>query len=139
MKTYLLNLALLGLALVTGTVSFSQSGLAPDQNPSYAVSRDKYMKMADSLTRWQSTTFQDTYKAIDWLADRREARAERRGFRQQLRLERARWVNDYYDNYNYFPGYRGRWGNYRNSYYNGFNRRSNSFFLNPWGVGYWWR
>jgi hypothetical protein len=117
----------------------SQLALAPDQNPNFAISRDKYMKMADSLNAWHSTTLQENYKAIDWLADREEARADRREFRRQLRLERARWGNDYYydNNYDYYPSYRGQY--YNNNYYNN-NRyyRGNRSFRPTWGFGLWW-
>lgn len=118
--------------LTTGTMA--QTGLAPDQNPNYMISQNKYMGIADSINTWHSTTIQDTYKAIDFLADRREAREQRRAFRQQLRLERIRYggygyYNDfnnfnapyYYNNFPYYNGirsYRRGWnGNffYRNS------------------------
>lgn len=130
--------------LLTGFfVSFSgqsQTTLSPDQNPNFAVSRDKYMKIADSLNAWHSTTLQENYKAIDWLEDRREARADRREFRRQLRMERARWDNDYYyDNYNSYPYNNYRRGYYNNNYYNNRYNRGNRFYINPWGLWYWWR
>ncbi len=90
------------------------------------------MKMADSLNEWHSTTQQQNYKAIDWLVDRREARADRREFRQQLRLERARHM-DY--PYRYYRGnyHRGYYNNYRNNY------RGNRFHISPWyGLNFWW-
>lgn len=136
MKTYLL--AALGAILISTTVTNAQTELAPDQNPNFAVSRAKYMAMADSLNTWHSTTHQEMYKAIDWLEDRRQARVDRREFRRQLRLERARWGNDYYYDY-YTPGFRNGWGNYNYYYNNRYYRRSNSLFLHPWGFGYWWR
>ena len=115
--------------LLTGLTGMAQNGLAPNQNPNYEVSRDKYMHMADSINTWHSTTPQETYRAIDFLADKREAREERREFRRQLRLERARNYRyyDYYDdygyyyspyrnNYNYYRPY-GYRSNYRNDYY----------------------
>lgn len=139
MKTYLLRVSLPLFCGLLATAVMGQEQLAPNQNPNYAVSRAKYMQLSDSVNRWHSTTSQDTYKAIDWLEDRREARSERREFRRQLRLERARWDYDYYDNYNYYPSYRNRWGTYRNSYNNGYYRRGNSFYVTPWGLGYWWR
>lgn len=133
------NLPTYLILLICSIPALAQAQLAPDQNPDFAVSRDKYMKIADSLNSWHSTTFQETYKAIDWLADRKQARADRREFRRQLRLERAAWYGDYYyDNnyyYNAYP-YRGyRRGYYNNRYYN----RGNGFYINPWGLGYWWR
>ncbi len=131
------------MLLTSFFVSFSgqsQTTLSPDQNPNFAVSRDKYMKIADSLNAWHSTTLQENYKAIDWLEDRREARADRREFRRQLRMERARWDNDYYyDNYNSYPYNNYRRGYYNNNYYNNRYNRGNRFYINPWGLWYWWR
>jgi hypothetical protein len=119
MKTYLLPL--LSILLISG-IANAQTELAPNQNPNYTVSRDKYMKMADSLIQWHSTTLQNTYEAIDFLADREKARTDRREFRQQLRLERARWNNYNYQNDGYFyPSY-----NYpNNSYYNSYRNNRN--------------
>src|SRR5215475_6436460 len=78
-------------------IAAAQTELAPDQNPNYAISRAKYMQIADSLNDWHSSTQQEIYKAVDWLADRKEARADRREFRRQLRMEQAR--NGYYNGY----------------------------------------
>lgn len=139
MKKYLLQLSFIALAFLISFTTVAQTQLAPDQNPNFSVSRDKYMKMSDSVTTWHSTTQQETYKAVDWLADRKEARADRREFRRQLRSERARWSYDYYDNYNYSPSYRYGNNRYGNNYYNGYYRRNNSFTISPWGLGYWWR
>lgn len=114
-------------------VCFAQLDLAPNQNPNYEVSKSKYMKMADSLNEWHSTTQQQNYKAIDWLADRREARADRREFRQQLRLERARQMD--------YPYYYSNYGNYNRRYYNNYryNHRGNRFHILPWyGLNFWW-
>jgi hypothetical protein len=142
MKRHLLNVFLLLLSSFACMAVTAQNTLAPDQNPNFATSRDKYMAISDSVTRLHSTTQHEMYKAIDWLQDRKEARAERQEFRRQLRLERIRWDNDYYYNdYSFYPTYRQRYGNNNfNRYYNNaFNRRGNSFYLNPWGIGYWWR
>jgi hypothetical protein len=137
MKKSLLSAFMLLTGFLLSIVGKSQLALAPDQNPNFAVSRDKYMKMADSLNAWHSTTLQENYKAIDWLADRKEARADRREFRQQLRLERARWDNDYYyDSYDYYPSYRNRRGYYDNNYYN--NNRNYRGHRSTWGFGLWW-
>ncbi len=89
---YSIILLLLPLAMLIATWGMSQS-LAPDQNPDYMVSQAKYMGMADSLNALHGTTPQETYKAIDWMADRQARRDERRAFRRQLRLERAQvWL-----------------------------------------------
>ena len=116
----------------------AQAGLAPDQNPNYAVSRSKYMQIADSLNEWHSTTQHNIYKAIDWLADRKEARADRREFRRQLRMERARRDYDYYNDGYYSNNYYHR--NYNNHYrYNNY-RRNRSFGIHPSnGLNFWWR
>jgi hypothetical protein len=122
---------LLTILLAAATVTNAQTGLAPDQNPNYAISRDKYMKMADSLNSWHSTTLQNTYEAIDWRTDKEKAKEERREFRQQLRLERARWSGYDYRNEGYFyPSY-----NYRPGYY----PSSNYYRNNRWHRShYWW-
>jgi Spy/CpxP family protein refolding chaperone len=140
MKAYLLQLPVLIAALFLGNNVSAQADLAPDQNPNFAVSRAKYMGMADSINTWHSTTIQDTYKAKDWLADKAEARMERRQFRRELRRYRAGWdepyYNSYYNNYNYryYPnnGYRSRY--YRNNYYNNYHRGHRNFWWGPW----WW-
>jgi len=134
MKKYLPFVLLLLTAGFTSSLQ-AQTELAVNQNPNYEVSRSKYMKLADSINTWHGTTPQETYKAIDYMADRKEARDERRAFRRQLRLERNNWYGDYYyptyGNGWLYPQY-NRWGR-RGSW------RNNSFYINPWGVGYWWR
>jgi hypothetical protein len=105
MKKYLHTSALAIVSFFLVTATNAQVSLAPDQNPSFAVSRDKYMQIADSMNQWHGTTFQETYKAFDWYENKLERRDERRQFRQQLRLERYRYdYNPYYHsgyNYNY--------------------------------------
>jgi hypothetical protein len=138
MKKRLLTSFFILFSIWIGNQGFAQSALAPDQNPSFAVARERYMRHADSITSTQGTTIQETYKAIDWLADKREARAERREYRRQLAIENARWGNNYYDDsYYYSPRYRGN-NNYYRPYRNNY-RRGSSIYINPWGIGYWWR
>jgi len=136
MKISIHSLLMLAFMLFAGA-TMAQTTLAPDQNPDFAISRAKYMKMADSINTWQGTTAQETYKAIDYLADKAEARANRRAFRQQLRLERARYGYpsfDWYNSLNYGNG----WGNY-NNYYSPYRyNRRNNFSWNL-GLGWWWR
>jgi hypothetical protein len=133
--------------LLTGGLLLAQAGvaqtdLAPDQNPNYAVSRDKYMKMADSINAWHGTTAQETYRAIDYLEDKREAREQRRAFRQELRMERARRGYYYYDNYyNYYrPYYYHRYPRYYSSY--GYSHNWDAYYRYglPLAVtlGWWW-
>lgn len=139
-RNVLYNLLLLPLAMLIATWGMSQS-LAPDQNPDYMVSQAKYMGMADSLNSNHGVTIQETYKAIDWMADRQQRRDDRRAFRRQLRYQRAQngWYNNDYGYYNsgfsYYPAYGGNYGyNYGryNNYYNNYYRpRWNSWNLVP--------
>src|SRR5262245_22973781 len=124
-RTVVYNLLLLPLAMLiamggisqtTSTREFSQPPLEPNQNPNYMVSQVKYEAMADSINAWHGTTPQETYKAIDWMADRKEARDQRRAFRRELRLTRARY-GWYYNDYRYYNGY--------SSYYPGYSRDYN--------------
>ncbi|HVG12659.1 MAG TPA: hypothetical protein VM843_06615 [Flavisolibacter sp.] len=80
---------ILATSLLTSALH-AQEPLSPDQNPSFAVSRDKYLLIADSLTSLHSTTIQSTYKAYDWYEAQEERRAEQRAFNRQLQLERLR-------------------------------------------------
>lgn len=117
MKSILLTASLIVATVLAGTAQ----NLAPDQNPSFMVSQARYMQMADSINSWHGTTLQNTYKAIDYLEDKRELRANRKAWRRELRMERARnsgWYNGYYNDY-YYPynsynrPYGGTgWGNY---------------------------
>ena len=132
MKQYLLALSLAAITCLAGTTAAAQ--LAPDQNPNFAVSRDKYMKVADSVNQWHSTTLQERYKAIDWLADRQEARAGRRDFRRQLRMERARWSNDWYSYNDSYYRPRGRYYQPYRNYYRGSRRAYSSW----WGFNFLW-
>lgn len=119
----------------------------PDQNPRWAVSRDKYIRMADSLNAWHGTTRDETYKAIDWMEERKEARADRRAFRRQLRLERANYGFGYdYYGYDRFSNYGYNNYGYNNFNYPGTYRYSNRYgragsylYVNPFRSGYWWR
>jgi hypothetical protein len=140
MKRAILNAFFFTAVVFTSLGLNGQDALTQDQNPNYMVSRARYMKMADSLNTWHSTTFQDTYKAIDYLEDKREARLQRQAFRRELRLERARngygWYNGNYwypgsfNNYNY-PGY------YYNDYrYNGYPYRGRNF-IHRYNNAFW--
>lgn len=134
MKAYLLHVPLIIAIYLISNVAGAQTSLAPDQNPGFAISRDKYMKIADSVNAWHSTTIQDTYKAIDWIADRQAARADRREFRRDLRRYRAGSYRPYgyYGNYNYGGYYRNNYrrGYYYPNYYRGY--RHNNFWWNLW-------
>lgn len=118
MKIHLLiSLAVIALQLTSSAQQ--QSSLVPDQNPNYEQSRSRYMGLSDSVNQWHSTTFQETYKAYDWYEAKQERLKERRQFRREIRLERAR--NQYYSPY----GYRNRY-HYNN---NPYQFRS---YRNPW-------
>jgi hypothetical protein len=101
----LLIRSLFTLAVLLSLGQAEAQNLAPDQNPNFAVSRDKYMRLADSVNRWHSTTFQETYSAPDWVERREQRQQERRQFRRDLRLERQRrWYQPYhYQPYGYSP------------------------------------
>lgn len=114
MKSILLTTSLILVITLTGTAQNAQ-----EQNPSFMVSQARYMKMADSINSWHGTTLQETYKAIDYLEDKRASRANRRAWRHELRMERARyggWYNNGYYNSYYYPSY-------GNGYY----------YSRPWG------
>lgn len=101
------------LVMSASVPAAAQTGtLLPDQNPNFEISRAKYMQMADSINKWHATTQQNTYKAPDWYERKIESRNQRRAFRRELRLERARNNNFYnYPNYGYNYGWGGNWGN----------------------------
>lgn len=119
MKKYL---PLLLISLLASLPGLAQMELAPNQNPNYAESRARYMAMTDSLTATQGMTLQNTYRAIDWMVDRAEARALRRDFRRQIRLIRAQAYQDFY-----YPRYDRRfWRSNPNPYWS-----QNGRWLNP--------
>ncbi|AJA68740.1 hypothetical protein HX045_04380 [Myroides odoratimimus] len=126
-------MTIFGLAL--GSLLFSQATyaqeLAPDQNPNYRVSMVKYMAQKDSLTATLSTTVQDTYKAYDWYEAKMERKAQKKQWRHEERMARAKYGRSYYS---YDNGY---YGNY-NRYYSGWNNwntwRPNIGFR----TGNWW-
>jgi hypothetical protein len=147
-KNILLAFSLLMLFAFSGT---AQNSLASDQNPNYMVSQARYMKMADSINAWHSTTPQETYKAIDYLEDKREARADRKAWRHELRMERARyggWYNDGYNNYNngYYNNYSYPYNSYNSGYYynrfGGYRNNFGNYFWNTLPLaataGLWW-
>lgn len=126
-RNILYNLVLLPLAMLIATFSMAQTGLTGNQNPNYMISQARYTGMADSINSWHGTTQQETYKAIDYLADKREAREQRRAFRRELRLERARY-GYYYSDYDYYAGYNNYgYYNYRPYYGYGYRPSVNQF------------
>jgi len=144
-KNVLYNLLLLPLAMLMAMAAMSQA-LVEDQNPDYMISQVKYLGMADSLNALHGTTPQETYKAIDWMAERQERRDARRAFRRELRLARAySYYNNYgyYSNYgsSYYPGYYGYHSSYYpaysgNYYYNNYNPY-HAYYNNRWNNWNW--
>jgi len=108
-----------GLAWSTATQA-QTSELLPDQNPRYLEAQQKYGISADSLTRDQGATVQDTYKAYDWYQAREERRQLRRERNYQLNL-----ANPYYYNR---PYYTVGFGNYGYGRHHGFG----------WGLSHSW-
>ena len=129
-RNVLYNLLLLPIAMLIAVGGMSQA-LVEDQNPDYMISQVKYLGMADSLNALHGTTPQETYKAIDWMAERQERRDARRAFRRELRLARAQngW---YYNDYSYYrPAYYRNYNGYYNSYYPAYSGNYN-YNYNPY-------
>ena len=78
MKRNLIITIILAGSLFAGTAMAQQAALAPDQNPRYHESANRYMLVADSINRLQGTTVQNTYKAYDWYTAREERRQQNR-------------------------------------------------------------
>ena len=125
-KILLLSATVFSTLLAVGQES------ANNQNSDADISRAKYMKISDSLNRSQSTTSQETYKAIDYLADKKEARDAEKQFRRELRMERAR--NNNYQN-GYYRNYGTHYGYYSRPY---FNRWSNTGGWRAIGNPFFW-
>lgn len=110
-----MNKVLLLIFFVVGSsLVYAQNGVQ-NQNPNYRQSKEQYERIADSINSLQHTTVDRTYKAIDYLADRAEAREQRRQDRHELRMQRARWGYSNWNvgwypsvgwGYNYGYGYR---------------------------------
>ncbi len=107
--------ALLSLIIIAAGFVANAQELAPDQNPNYKVSMEKYTAMQTTLTT-MNTTVQDTYKAYDWSTAKAERKAERRNFRRERALFNN--YNNGWNNNNWNNG----WNN--NNYNNGWNNNS---------------
>lgn len=140
-------LTLFATILVGSTVIKAQVELAPDQNPNYQKSLEKYVAKKDELTKNEGTTVQATYKAIDDMQIKQEQRDLRRSNRQDRRLARIGNRGSYYrssnnnnysnypyygyNNYNSYPNYYPN-NNYYNNYYSpryGLNAIGNAALL----------
>jgi hypothetical protein len=108
----------------------AQQQLAPDQNPNYLISQQKYTGIKDSLQSTMNTTVQQTYKAYDWYQAKLERKQNRIENRNVRRLYRS------YNDYSYFNNDR-----FNNRWNNGFNNWNNRRFF-PSSIGYrtgnWW-
>jgi signal transduction histidine kinase len=110
--------------------ALAQSSLAPDQNPNYLISQQKYMQHKDSLQSTMNTTVQQTYKAYDWYQAKLERKQNRIENRNQRRLYNSYYNGSrYYNAYDY-SGYNG----YRNNYYG--NRYRSPY--TGYRSGNWW-
>lgn len=109
------------LSILLGAYASMAQDLAPDQNPNYKVSMDKYAANQVSLQTTNNTTIQDTYKAYDWSTAKAERKAERRNFRRERIL---------FNNYN--NGWNNGWNNngYNNWNNNGYNNWNNNWYNN---------
>ncbi|EHQ25295.1 hypothetical protein [Mucilaginibacter paludis] len=104
--------------------------LAPDQNPNYMASVQKYAAIADSLNSQHGTTVQNTYKAYDWYEARQERRQQNRAWRHQEMLN-----SGYYD---YSPSW-GLYGGYSYPYIFGNYGYGNHFYgRGRFGFGIGW-
>ena len=113
------------ILLVLPAMTYCQQTIvfASDQNLHYKESQDRYMKVADSLTTFHSTTLQQTYKAYDWREAKHARKQQNREWRHQEILNRP------YTNYYYWSDYNpyNYWSDY--SPYN--------YYVNPWRSQYY--
>ncbi len=140
MKTTAIILAMVGVY----TLKAQNTTLAPDQNPNYMKSQEKYMAKRDELIASEGETIQQTYVAIDEFQKNKKARLARRAQRQSWRQDRrmARIQNGYgYRRYSYYAPYGGYYGNngyyngnygYNNGYYNGYGYNNYGYYSPGW-------
>ncbi len=111
------------LTLIVAAASFVTFGqeLAPDQNPNYKQSMDKYAATQVSLLSNMNTTVQNTYKAYDWSTAKAERQAERRNFRRERVLFRNMnngWNNNGWNNNGWNNGWNNNNNPFRNRFFN---------------------
>lgn len=90
------------LVLIAVSVKAQDNSLAPDQNPNYKISLEKYKSQQDKLLATMNTTVQDTYKAYDWYTAKQERRQQRIADRRERRLYEAQNYGNYYNPFNYY-------------------------------------
>lgn len=90
---------LFALIIFIGAYAASAQELAPDQNPNYKVSMEKYQASQTNMQTAMNTTLQETYKAYDWRNAKAERKAERKADRRENRLLNN-YNQRYYDPYN---------------------------------------
>ena len=115
MKKILFTLSI----LLAGYAIMAQD-LAPDQNPHYKISMDKYAATQVSLQTTNNTTVQETYKAYDWSAAKAERKAERRNFRRERVL-----FNNYNNGWNNNNRFNNNWNNNWNNSWDNNNLNNN--------------
>jgi hypothetical protein len=104
------------IILAAGFATQAQE-LAPDQNPNYKVSMNKYAATQISLQSTNNTTIQNTYKAYDWSTAKAERKAERRNFRRERILfnnYNNNWNNNGFNSWNNNNWNNNGWDNYNN-------------------------
>ncbi|MBS0031862.1 hypothetical protein ACTJJ0_31375 [Chitinophaga sp. 22321] len=97
------------LFLVAATTCIQAQALLPDQNPRYRESMNAYLFKADSLTRNEGTTLQQTYHAYQYFEAKQALKEQRRQWRQDRRMARSSYWNDYTYN-DYAVGYNRPYG-----------------------------
>lgn len=112
-----------------GSSIAQQEKLLPDQNPNYKRSMEKYMSNHEELLKYQGTTIQATYKAIDDVQLKKERKDLRRTYRQERRLARINnrgyyYSSPFYNNYGYGYNY---YNNYSISPYRSYNNYYNPY------------
>ena len=111
---------LLALCIFAGGYAASAQNLAPDQNPNYKMSLEKYQGLQTNLQTTMNTTVQQTYNAFDWYTAKQDRKVERRADRRE---------NWRFNNFN-------QCCNGANNF-NGFNNYGRPFFLGNYNGWRW--
>ena len=132
MKTSILIVAMVGVY----TLKAQTAALAPDQNPNYMKSQEKYMAKKDELIASEGQTIQQTYVAIDEFQKNKKARIARREQRREWRQDRRMGrIQNGYGGLGYYNPYGNNGGYYNGNYgYNNYGY-NNGYGYN--GLGYY--